>query len=194
MVSETLVADLETYGIGPRIRGLRTKKGLSLVQLGEHTGLSAGLLSKIERSQLIPTLPTLLRIAQVFGVGLEHFFVDSSEQPAVTVVRKKDRLRLPDHPDEESPSYFFESLDFPVTDRKMEGYYAEFKPRAKAMEPHKHAGAELIYVIAGQLVVNIDGDETMLGEGDSIYFDPGYPHTYRNQGRGICSAVVVVSH
>jgi transcriptional regulator with XRE-family HTH domain len=94
------VADLETYGIGPRIRGLRTKKGLSLVQLGEHTGLSAGLLSKIERSQLIPTLPTLLRVAQVFGVGLEHFFVDSGEQPAVTVVRKKDRLRLPERPDD----------------------------------------------------------------------------------------------
>ena len=194
MVSETLVADLESYGVGPKIRGLRNQKGLSLVQLGEHTGLSAGLLSKIERSQLIPTLPTLLRIAQVFGVGLEYFFVDSSEGPAVTVVRKKDRLRLPDRPDEESPSYFFESLDYPVTDRKMEGYYAEFKPRVKAMEPHKHAGAELIYVIAGQLVVNIDGDETMLGEGDSIYFDPGYPHTYQNQGRGICSAVVVVSH
>ena len=138
MVSETLVADLESYGVGPKIRGLRNQKGLSLVQLGEHTGLSAGLLSKIERSQLIPALPTLLRIAQVFGVGLEYFFVDSSEGPAVTVVRKKDRLRLPDHPDEESPSYFFESLDFPVTDRKMEGYYAEFNgaPQTRGRGTH----------------------------------------------------------
>ena len=47
------------------------------MQLGEHTGLSAGLLSKIKRGQLIPTLPTLLKIAQVFGVGLENFFIRS---------------------------------------------------------------------------------------------------------------------
>jgi transcriptional regulator with XRE-family HTH domain len=147
MLSETLAVGLGSYGIGQKIRALRTKRKLGLVQLGEHTDLSAGLLSKIERGKLIPTLPTLLRIALVFGVGLEHFFVDSSERPTLAVVRKKDRLRLPDRPGEESPSYFFESLDFPVTDRKMEAYYAEFKAHAKPMEPHKHAGAELIYVI-----------------------------------------------
>ena len=50
-------------------------KKLGLAQLGEHTGLSPALLSKIERGNLFPTLPTLLRIAMVFGVGLEHFSV-----------------------------------------------------------------------------------------------------------------------
>ena len=193
MLTETLAVGLGSYGIGPKVRGLRSKKKLSLVQLGEHTGLSAGLLSKIERGQLVPTLPTLLRIALVFGVGLEHFFVNSSERPTVAVVRKKDRLRLPDHPGEESPSYFFESLDFPVTDRKMEAYYAEFKAHAKPMEPHKHAGAEIIYVITGQLVVTINGDDTMLGQGDSMYFDSSVPHSYRHHGRAVCSAVVVVT-
>jgi len=193
MLSETLAVGLRSYGIGPKIRALRTKRKLGLVQLGEHTGLSAGLLSKIERGQLIPTLPTLLRIAQVFGVGLENFFIDSSERPTVAVVRKKDRLRLPDRPDEDSPSYFFESLDFPVTDRKMEAYYAEFEAHSKPAAPHKHAGAEIIFVISGQLVVNIDGDDTMLGEGDSMYFDSGFPHSYRRHGRAACSAVVVVT-
>ncbi|MGB6390038.1 MAG: cupin domain-containing protein, partial [Methyloceanibacter sp.] len=172
---------------------VRPESALGLVQLGEHTDLSAGLLSKIERGKLIPTLPTLLKIALVFGVGLEHFFVDSRERPTLAVVRKKDRLRLPDRPGEESPSYFFESLDFPVTDRKMEAYYAEFKAHAKPMEPHKHAGAEVIYVITGQLVVTIDGDDKVLGEGDSLYFDSGFSHSYRQQGRAVCSAVVVVT-
>jgi transcriptional regulator with XRE-family HTH domain len=193
MSTETLEVGLDSYGIGPKIRGLRSKKLLSLVQLGEHTGLSASLLSKIERGQLVPTLPTLHRIAQVFGVGLEHFFVDTSERPTVAVVRKKDRLRLPNRPDEESPAYFFESLDFPVTDRKMEAYYAEFKAHAKPMQPHQHAGAEIIYVVTGQLVVNIDGDDTMLSQGDSIYFDSSFPHSYRQHGRAVCSAVVVVT-
>ena len=72
MLSETLATGLEHYKIGPKIRALRLKKKLGLVQLGEHTGLSPGMLSKIERGALFPTLPTLLRIALVFGFGLEH--------------------------------------------------------------------------------------------------------------------------
>ena len=72
MVSETLAEGLEQYRIGEKVRALRKGKKLGLVQLAGHTGLSSGLLSKIERGQLVPTLPTLLRIALVFGVGLEH--------------------------------------------------------------------------------------------------------------------------
>ena len=80
-------------------------------------------------------------------------------RPTVAVVRKKDRLRLPDRPGEVSPAYFFESLDFPVTDRRMEAYYAEFPLQAKPSEPHRHDGAELIYVLKGQLTVTVE-DET----------------------------------
>ena len=193
MLSETLAAGLESYQIGPKVRTLRQKKDLGLVQLGEHTGLSSGMLSKIERGQLFPTLPTLLKIAMVFGVGLEHFFVDQDDVPLKAVVRKKDRWRLPDRPGKESPSYFFESLDFPVVDRKMEAYYAEFEGQPEPTEPHKHEGAEIIYLIRGQLVVSIAGEDTTLDEGDSMYFDAGYAHSYRRQGRASCSAIVVVT-
>lgn len=65
------------------------------------------MLSKIERGALFPTLPTLLRIALVFGVGLDHFFIESKDGPAFAVVRKKDRLRLPDRPQQDEPSYLF---------------------------------------------------------------------------------------
>ena len=193
MLSQTLAAGLESYQIGPKIRALLLKKNLGLVQLGDHTGLSSGMLSKIERGQLFPTLPTLLKIAMVFGVGLEHFFVDQNDVPLKAVVRKKDRLRLPDEAGKESPTYFFESLDFPVADRKMESYYAEFDGPAEPTEPHKHKGAEIIYVMRGQLIVTIEGEDTTLEEGDSMYFDPGYPHTYRRHGRAPCSAIVVVA-
>jgi transcriptional regulator with XRE-family HTH domain len=193
MLSESLAAGLQSYQIGPKIRMLRQKKDLGLVQLGEHTGLSSGMLSKIERGQLFPTLPTLLRIAMVFGVGLEHFFVDQNDVPLKAVVRKKDRLRLPDRPGKVSPSYFFESLDFPVADRKMEAYYAEFDGQSEPTEPHKHAGAEIIYVIRGQLMVTIEDEDTTLEEGDSMYFDSGRAHTYRRHGRASCSAIVVVA-
>ena len=192
MISETLAAGLEKYKIGPKVRALRLKKNLGLVQLGEHTGLSSAMLSKIERGQLFPTLPTLLRIALVFSVGLEHFFADV-EKPSVAVIKKEDRVRLPGQRDAEPPSYYFESLDFPVSDRKMHGYYAAFPAHSKPSEPHRHDGAELIYVLTGRLAVNVDGQDNFLNEGDAMYFDSGASHSYCSQGHSACSAIVVVS-
>ena len=193
MLSETLTAGLEHYRIGPKIRALRLNKKLGLVQLGEHTGLSPAMLSKIERGQLFPTLPTLLRIALVFGVGLEHFFIETEERPAVSVVRRGERLRLPDRPGDEPPAYFFESLDFPVTDRRMESFHAEFPVRSTASKPHQHGSAEFIYVMEGQLVVTVDGTDFILDEGDAMYFDSSAPHSYRRESRAFCTAIVVVA-
>lgn len=192
MLSDTLAQGLKQYGIGPKIRALRQKKKLGLVQLGEHTGLSAAMLSKIERGQLFPTLPTLLRIALVFGVGLEHFF-GGDDRPAVTVVRKGDRIRLPNEPGKEPPSYLFESLDFPVSDRKLEAYYAEFPPDSEPSEPHHHDGPEVIYVVKGHLGVNVDGDDFTLEEGDAMYLESQVPHSYRRVGGSISAAMVVVA-
>ena len=193
MLSDALTAGLKAYGVGAKIRTLRQQKELGLAQLGEHTGLSPGMLSKIERGQLFPTLPTLLRIAMVFGVGLEHFFVESSDRPTLAIVRKQDRLRLPDQPGDKSPAYFFESLDFPAANRRMEAFYAEFEPRSAPPAPHAHPGAEFIYVMNGQLLLNVDGEDALLGEGDSIYFDSGFPHSYRRRGQAPCAAIVVVT-
>ena len=193
MPSEEQTASLQQYGIGPKIRALRLKKKLSLAQLGGHTGLSAGLLSKIERNLVFPRLATLLKIALVFHVGLEHFFVEFMKDPRIALVRKKDRISLPDCSGKESPSYFFESLVFPATDRKIEAYYAKFESNAKPAEAHSHAGVEVIYVLSGQLVVNIRGEDMNLRSGDSIYFDCTYAHSYRPKGRGFCSAIVVVT-
>jgi quercetin dioxygenase-like cupin family protein/DNA-binding XRE family transcriptional regulator len=193
MLSDTLTEGLGQYAIGPKIRALRLGKKLGLAQLGAHTGLSPAMLSKIERSRVFPTLPTLLRIALVFGVGLEHFFMERTDRPMVTIVRAKDRLRLPARPDNSPPAYLFESLDFPVNDRKLEGYLAEFPSGSASSEPHSHDGAELVYVLRGRLVISIDGEDHTLNASDSIYFDPAVPHGYRCGGRTDAAAVVVVT-
>ncbi len=193
MLSDTLANGLEAYRIGPKIRELRRRKSMGLVQLGEHSGLSSGMLSKIERGQLFPTLPTLLRIALVFGVGLDHFFAEAETRAAMAVVRKKDRLRLPDSPDAKEPAYFFESLDFPVTDRRMEAYFAEFPVGGQRSEPHRHDGAELIYVVRGQVAVSVEDEDVRLGEGDAMYFDSSIVHSYAQTGRSSAAAIVVVT-
>ena len=164
MLSETLVEGLENYRIGPKIRALRTAKGLGLAQLGDHTGLSAGMLSKIERGQVFPTLPTLLRIALVFGVGLEHFFAEGAARPVVEVVRARDRIRLPDRTQGDA-TYYFESLDFPVPDSKLNAFFAEFPPEAAPSDPHAHMGAEVIYVISGRFELTIHGRAERLEAG-----------------------------
>jgi transcriptional regulator with XRE-family HTH domain len=191
MLSDTLSEGLRRYEIGSKIRALRVKKKLGLAQLGEHTGLSPALLSKIERGNLFPTLPTLLRIAMVFGVGLEHFFGETEDRPLVAVTRKKDRLRLPNRPAEKSPSYFFESLSFAVTDRKWDIYYAEFPRAATQSDPHQHAGAEFVYVITGGVVVNVGGNDVLLTEGDAVHFDSSVAHSYRLDDPQKSASVIV---
>jgi transcriptional regulator with XRE-family HTH domain len=193
MISETLAEGLSEYRIGRKIRALRQAKKLGLVQLGEHSGLSPGMLSKIERGQVVPTLPTLLRIAMVFGVGLEHFFAETDARPAVSVVRRADRLRLAEPPGAQPPAYFFESLDFTATDRKMSAYLAEFPPRTAASPPHSHPGAEFLYVLRGSLALAVGDAELTLDEGDSAYFDPGAAHSYRAHGSAPCAVIVVVA-
>ena len=69
--------------------------------------------------RLFPTLPTLLRIALVFSVGLDYFFAGAREQPLVAVVRKAERVPLPDRQDGKDMSYRFESLDYPATERRF---------------------------------------------------------------------------
>src|SRR4030095_12523408 len=131
LLSDTLTAGLSQYEIGRKIRALRLPKRLGLAQLSVHTGLSTAMLSKIERGHLFPTLPTLLRIALVFGVGLEHFFREDSDRPGHAVVLKADRICLPEKAGKASSAYRFESLDYPVSDRKLNGYYVEFAEEAE---------------------------------------------------------------
>lgn len=188
---DTLSDGLTGYRIGPKIRALRQDKGLSLSQLGDHSGLSAGMISKIERGQLFPTLPTLLRIAMVFGVRLEHFFLNEGA-PVLEIVRRKDRLRLPNVVNGR-PVFFFESLDFPVADKPVESYLAEFLPRRAATPTHSHKGVELIYVMDGSVGLSIHNLEHRLDFGDSIYFDAGFDHSYRCIGESTAKAMVVVA-
>ncbi len=191
MISDTLAAGLDRYRIGPKIRALRKAKKLGLVQLGEHSGLSPGLLSKIERAQIVPTLPTLLRIALVFGVGLEHFF-KIDELPAVSVVRRDERLKLPDSPGSARPSYVFESLDFAATDRSMDAYLAEFTAGAPPSAPHHHEGSEFVYVVAGRVSIAVGETVVDLETGDAAHFDSAIPHDYRAAAETGASVIVVV--
>jgi len=194
MLSTTLEDGLKVYSIGAKVRALRLKKSMGLVELGRHTSLSAAMLSKIERGRLFPTLPTLLRIALVFGVGLDFFFSAPREKPAAGVVHRKDRLRFTERLGTAEPAFEFESLDFAAVERRLNAYYAEFPTvPAEKLRVHKHPGGEFIYVLQGTLTVRVGDDDHTVEAGDSMYFDSSVPHGYRRSGGRSCHAVVVTT-
>jgi len=192
-VPQQILADeLHRYEIGAKLRALRLKKKLGLVELARHTGLSTALLSKLERGKMFPTLPTLLRIALVFSVDLDYFFGDHRKHRALAVVRRAARQRFPEAPGRRDPAYHFESLTFPVAEPKCEAFLATFHPLAAGKaRPHEHAGVEMIYVLSGELEVTVETTVHALENGDAMYFDASVPHSYRRTGRMSCSALIV---
>jgi transcriptional regulator with XRE-family HTH domain len=190
--TDTISQGLGRYSIGEKLRTLRLRKSMGLVELGKHTGLSAGLLSKLERGKLFPTLPTLLRIAMVFGVGLDHFFTDERKRRVVGVVRRDERVRFPEKPGTQDVQYYFECLDYRATERKLSAFLADFQDvPAEKLKPHQHAGVECLFVLKGSLVLKIASDEFPLEAEDAIYFDSAVPHSYRRRGSKPCTGVIV---
>jgi len=191
MESKTISDGLQKYGIGGKLRRLRIRKSMGLLELSKHTGLSPGLLSKLERDLMHPTLPTLFRIALVFSVGLDYFF-SPEEKPVLEIVRKCDRLRFPDSPDAAEPAYYFESLDFPVAQRVLNSYLAEFESiDSTGNRFHEHPGIEVLYVVCGKLEIRTRSETHELAEGDAIYFDSSVSHAYRRIGAKRTTALVV---
>jgi transcriptional regulator with XRE-family HTH domain len=177
--------------IGERIRKLRLKKSMGLVELGRYTGLSASFLSQLETGRVVPTLRNLARIAMVFSKDLSYFF-EAEPHAAFRVHRQKDRVRMP-QTDVEQPDYFFESLGYLVPDRCMDPYFAEFVPPSQGAKPtaHKHPGVEFLYVLTGELELRHDTEACLLEEGDAVYFDSDAPHSYQCIGKRTAEAIIV---
>ncbi len=180
--------------IGERIKRLRLKKSMGLVELGRHTGLSASFLSQLETGRVVPTLRNLARIAMVFSKDLSYFF-ETEPQAMFRVHRRKERVRLP-QTGVETPSYFFESLAYMVPDRHMDPYFAEFVPLAGPQEPkaHLHPGVEFLYVLDGELTIQHGENRCVLTPGDAVYFDSSTAHSYVCHGPKAASALIVAMH
>jgi transcriptional regulator with XRE-family HTH domain len=191
---QTIRRLLASYGLGQKIRQLRLKKKIALVELGKHTGLSASMLSQLENGKLVPTLGTLARIAMVFDVGLEFFFADRRRRRPFMIVRSHERMSFPDLPDNKKPNYLFQVLAFASHDKTLQAYFAEFPQRAttEAAE-HTHEASELFHVVEGSVAIRYGDEEHILNAGDSVYFDGMEPHSYRGLSREPAKALVVTA-
>jgi transcriptional regulator with XRE-family HTH domain len=192
--TETTERFIAEKNIGERIRRLRLKKSMGLVEMGKHTGLSASFLSQLETGRVVPTLRNLARIAMVFSKDLSYFF-EAEPHALFRIHRRDERVRLP-QTGVEVPSYFFESLGYMVPDRDMDPYFAEFVPLGKDVEPkaHLHPGAEFLYVMDGELELRHGDQECTLEAGDAVYFDASTPHSYQCAGKRPAGAIIVTMH
>jgi transcriptional regulator with XRE-family HTH domain len=186
--AESVIAEKR---IGERIKYLRLKKSMGLVELGRHTGLSASFLSQLETGRVVPTLRNLARIAMVFSKDLNYFF-EPEPLALFRIHRCKDRVRLPQS-GVADPAYYFESLGYLVPDRQLDPYFAEFLPAKAGVEPrsHQHFGCEFLFVLSGSLTIRHGSGMHQVEQGDAIYFDAATIHSYECAGPDPASALIV---
>lgn len=187
--------DVDALCLGEKIRKLRKRRGMTLQEVSDISGLSKSLLSQIENETSAPPIPTLVRIARSLGVTIGHFFQDADNRQQLSVVRKNDRretVRLPHNRPKQSGYRYF-SLANPVINQHMEPFWVRFESRAESSGTfYQHPGEEFLYVHEGRLEFKTEGDSIVLTPGDSLYFKSGIPHMVRNVGEDPAYAVAVI--
>jgi transcriptional regulator with XRE-family HTH domain len=182
--------------LGERIKKLRLKRSMGLVELGKKTGLSASFLSQLETGRVVPTLRNLARISLVFGKDLTYFF-DSNQpnaQRVFRIQRKKDRVRIP--VGTPTPHYIAESFGILIPEGGLRPCMAEFMPPADGEEqqffhPHIYPGVEMVYVLSGTLEVCRRGEPHALEARDVLYVSGETQRTYRALGKENASALII---
>src|SRR5689334_12515977 len=127
-IPDQLRTEIGRYQIGQKLKALRLRRSMGLMQLGERTGLSPALLSKIENSKLVPTVPTLLRIAMVFDVTLDHLFHNEHRQRVIAITRKEEREEAALYHPRGNDPYDLMRLDMGNGERQFQPFLAEFLP------------------------------------------------------------------
>ncbi len=163
-----------TAAVGPRLRRLRIQRGLSLAEVASAVGISIGFLSALERSQMSAAVGTLRRLARYYRTNILDFF-DATEMNA-RLVRPSKRKVL-----DAGPGVRMELLAW--GNKVMEPHLFRIAPGAGSGESYTHEGEEFLFVLRGELQIDLDGDEYHLQRGDSFYFESATPHHWNNPGR-----------
>ena len=159
--------------IGPRLRRLRTRRGLSLAQVAKAAGISVGFLSALERSQMSASVGTLRKLARYYRTNILDFF-DPTESNTRLVSSGKRKVL------EAGPGVRMELLAWGNT--VMEPHLFRIAPKAGSGESYSHEGEEFLYVLRGELKISLEGEEYHLKPGDSFYFESATPHQLEKSG------------
>ncbi|MEX0999241.1 MAG: cupin domain-containing protein [Thermodesulfobacteriota bacterium] len=164
--------------LGEKIKYLRTEKSLSLKDLSGRSGISAAAIHKIESNGIIPTITTMMKIADALGRDVNYFIEQAKEDKDVVFVSAKER---------EPILTFKKGLELSGISAKkygdfiMTAAYAVLEVGASSgKKPMKHRGEELVYCLQGKVEFQMKGETYILGPGDSLNFRTQIDHKWKN--------------
>jgi transcriptional regulator with XRE-family HTH domain len=170
----------EIPATGLRVRALREAMGLSLRDLAERSGVSAPMLSQVERGETSPTLSVAAKIADGLELSLSQLLrLDESSHAVVT---REGRRRRYSH-----GGHRYEELTPPLPGQRADVSLHTLESEATTGGPgdppiHEPGSRETAVVLDGELTLVIDGAIHELGTGDSVTFDADLPHHFENHG------------
>ena len=173
--------------IGERLKEMRVARGLSLRALAGQAGVSATLLSQVERAVTDPSLETMRRLAGVFGESVSSLFTETAPQ-SVWISRPGQRSLLT------APAGRVGYERLTPGNGQLEVLRAVLVPgQMSADEPRGHSSTECVYVIAGELIAQISGVDHRVMAGESISFDSRLPHRYANNSQAPTEIILSVT-
>ena len=178
--------------IGPRLKALREAGGLSLRDLAERSGVSAPMLSQVERNETSPTIATAHRIAAGLDLSLSQL-LRLDEGSSLSIVRAQDTK-----PRRERRGHRTEVLTPALPGQRAELSRHTLAPGAATGDPqdpplHEPGAREIAHVEAGTTVLSIDGERHELRAGDTVTFDADLPHHFENPGPEAATFLAVVA-
>jgi transcriptional regulator with XRE-family HTH domain len=177
--------------VGPRIHALREAMSLSLRDLADRSGVSAQMLSQVERGETSPTLAVAAKIAAGLELTLSQLLrLDEGQHVAVSRAAERRSSRRGGH--------VIEELTPPLPGQRADVSLHVLDPGATtggASDPpmHEPGSRETAVVLAGELALVLEGTRTELKEGDSVTFDADLPHHFENEGNDPTRFIAVIA-
>lgn len=171
--------------IGPKIKRLRQKLGLTQAELADRCELSKGFISLLERDLTSPSIATLTDILECLGSDLTAFFSERAQQK---VVFTEDDMSV-----KEGEGSSVKWLVPSAQKNRMEPILVELMPGTQSDEQDPHEGEEFGYVLKGQVVVVLGEKRIRARRGDSFCFEPTAPHYLANPGKTACQVLWVAT-
>jgi transcriptional regulator with XRE-family HTH domain len=174
--------------IGPRLRELRKREGLSQRALAKRSGISNATISLIESRKLNPSVAVLKRILDGIPMDLSAFFATEVSKPESVVHRADDLIEIG------RGKISYRQVGHELAGRNIQILHERYAPGADTGKVAlRHDGEEGGVVIRGRLELTVDGERYALGPGDAYYFDSWRPHHFRNVGPDECEIVSACS-
>ena len=171
--------------VGSTIRERRLGAGLTLVELADRAGLSQPFLSQVENGRAHPSMESLYRIASALTTTPQALFGGGQPAAEPTLTRAGDAAVPQIATDGESLRRLLLPGDAPFHVVELVGLAVEFR------EPWQHEGLEAIYVLAGPVEVDVDGEVTELATGDFLSYPAHLPHRYRSRLGGAARVLLI---